>query len=354
MTANNACMAPQVMRSEEKPGCYLCGAPGAPAFTGLPDRLYGAAGEWALSRCTNPDCGLVWMSPMPLPQEIGLAYQRYYTHEDTDAVESRFGRIIKTGMARYVAGKYGYRADKGIAALLASLLVRLDPGWRANADFSVFYLPVQDGGRLLEIGCGSGQMLRDMRERGWDVTGIDVDPVAVTLARSHGLDVREGSLPSQSFEENSFDIVTMSHVIEHLHDPRAILSGCLRILRPGGRLVLVTPNTGALSLRLFGPNWMHLDPPRHLHLFNRKGLTRLVGAAGFGEMEGRTVPRDAKGNYAVSMMIRRHGQWRPGTRLPLAARLAGKLLELAEWMVIKLYPDMGTELVIIGRKPWNP
>lgn len=348
---DTASMSLQIMRSEEIPDCYLCAAPGAPMFTGLPDRLYDAAGEWNLLRCKNPDCGLIWMSPMPIPQDINLAYQNYYTHATVNTTVSILYRIIKTGTAHYVAGKYGYRSDNGIAGLLASLLVRLDPGWRANADFSVFYLPAQDGGRLLEIGCGSGVMLENMQERGWDVTGVEIDPMAVAHARSRGLDVREGSLPSQSFEENSFNVVTMSHVIEHLHDPRTILVECLRILRPGGRLVLVTPNTEALSLSLFGPNWMHLDPPRHLHLFNRKGLTRLVSETGFEQIEGHTVPRDAKGNYAISMMIRRRGHWRPGTRLPLTARLAGRLLELAEWLVMKLYPHMGTELIVVGRKP---
>lgn len=341
----------QIMRCSDQPDCYLCDATGAPIFTGLRDRLYGAAGEWNLLRCKNPDCGLIWISPMPIPEDISLAYQNYYTHADVDSAKSVLNRIIETGTTHYVAEKYGYQSDNGIAGLLASLLVRLDPGWRANADFSVFYLPALEGGRLLEVGCGSGLMLRNMRERGWDVMGVDVDPKAVARARTHELDVRKGSLLSQSFEENSFDVVAMSHVIEHLHDPRNILAECLRILRPGGRLVLITPNTDALSLSLFGSNWMHLDPPRHLHLFNREGLAQLVSEIGFGETESRTVPRDAKGNYAVTMTIRRHGHWRPGTRLPLTTRLAGRLLELAEWLVMKLYPHMGTELVVIGRKP---
>lgn len=193
-------------------------------------------------------------------------------------------------------------------------------------------------------------MLQDMQERGWKVTGLDVDSLAVASARSRGLDVREGTLSSQSFEENSFDVVAMSHVIEHLHDPRSILSDCLRVLRPGGRLVLITPNTNSWGYRLYRQHWMPLDPPRHLHLFNRRNLARLVSEAGFSSVEGKTAVRDAKGTLGVSLMLRLYGEWAFGAPLPVWVKLYGRVLEVIEAAILLILRDYGEEVVIIGRK----
>lgn len=341
------------MRSQPAPNCPLCGTLGIAAYERMNDRLFGAAGQWSLSRCTNNDCGLLWLSPMPIPEDIGMAYQTYYTHGDEAPRETRFRRFLGAGMERYVASRYGYPTGGGIYGLAASLMVRADPGWRANAEFSAFYLPAREGGRLLEVGCGSGRMLLAMRNRGWDVTGLDPDPQAVANARSHGLDVREGGLRSQDFAENTFDAVAMSHVVEHLHDPSGVIKDCLRVLRPGGRLVLVTPNTASFGLRAMGWHWMHLDPPRHLHLFNATTLTRLVCDAGFSGVIWHTAPRDAKTCYGISMMIRRQGRWRMGAPLPVSTRIAGRMLEFVESVILMLFPDKGTELVVIGRKPWD-
>lgn len=351
--------AGQVMRSSDKAECYMCGASGHIAYEGLPDRLFGAAGEWTLLRCTNDDCGLMWLSPMPVPEDIGMAYANYYTHAGAEAdggsnavpAPSLKQRLVIAGTEHYIAARYGYPSRAGLTGLLGSPLVRFVPRRRADADFSVFYLPSQPGGRLLEVGCGSGVMLAEMRNRGWNVVGLDPDPQAAKNALSRGLDVTAGDLRPEIFDEASFDAVVMSHVIEHLHDPRAVLADCFRVLRPGGRIILITPNIKALGHRLFGRHWLHLDPPRHLHLFNRNTLCRLVLEVGFEQPECSTVLRDARDTLAASAMIEKQGSWTFGRRFPNMIRYKYRLLETAEWLGKLANPDLGEEIVCMARKP---
>lgn len=341
----------RAIRCADRTECYLCGHKGTAVHAGISDRLFSAPGVWSLLQCANRRCRLIWMSPMPVAEDIGMAYEGYYTHGNPVPPTSRIKQLLTRGTKRYLAARYGYQRPAGLIDFVASLFVRIDPGWRANAEFSAFYLDAQPDGRLLEVGCGNGQMLNEMKDLGWDVTGIDVDSAAVAQARSLGLKVEEGALEPGMFEEGSFDAVAMSHVIEHLHDPRTILRECLHVLRPGGKLVLVTPNTRSWGYWLFGRNWMSLDPPRHLCLFNRRNLTELVLEAGFSSVEGKTVPRDAKGTLGVSLMIRQHGEWIFGAPLPLWAKSCARILEAIEAMILPVFRDCGEEIVVTGRKP---
>lgn len=348
-----------VIGTVARPDCYLCGTPGQIAYENLRDRLFGAPGIWNLLRCANGDCGLMWLSPMPVPEDIAMAYANYYTHagaqadagSDATPPRSLYRRLENAARKHYLAARYGYPSDAGLIGWLGSPLFRFEPGRRANADFSVFYLPSQPAGRLLEVGCGSGGTLAGMKFLGWDVAGLDPDPEAVKSARSRGLDITEGDLRPELFDKDSFDAVAMSHVIEHMHDPRAVLAECYRVMRPGGRIVLITPNIMSLGHRLFGRHWLHLDPPRHLHLFTRNTLSRMVLEAGFERIECTTVLREARITLAASRMIKTHGNWTFGGRAPAVTRYKSRLLEMAEWLGKFHDPDLGEEIVCLARKP---
>jgi 2-polyprenyl-3-methyl-5-hydroxy-6-metoxy-1,4-benzoquinol methylase len=93
-------------------------------------------------------------------------------------------------------------------------------------------------GRLLDIGCGAGDYLRDMQELGWEVTGIDVSPKAVAKACERGFNAHTGSISSLEADEGCFELVTKWHVLEHLYDPVDALRHARRLLAPGGRLML--------------------------------------------------------------------------------------------------------------------
>jgi SAM-dependent methyltransferase len=109
-----------------------------------------------------------------------------------------------------------------------------------------------------------------------------MDPeAAVEVRRDLGIPVHTGSLETAPYAYDSFDAVILSHVIEHVHDPIGLLQACRGFLNPGGVLIAITPNTASCIHRRFGADWLGLDPPRHLHLFNRGTLQRIAEQAGF-------------------------------------------------------------------------
>jgi SAM-dependent methyltransferase len=123
-----------------------------------------------------------------------------------------------------------------------------------------------------------------MRAAGWDVAGLEPDPAARAFAESAGLTVSEGPLTTGLFPPESFDAVTMNHVIEHLHEPREVLREIVRVLRPGGTVWVATPNGAALGLARYERRWWPLDPPRHLVLFTPDALRHAFLEAGFAEI----------------------------------------------------------------------
>ena len=185
--------------------------------------------------------------------------------------------------------------------------------------------------KLLDVGSGSGHFLTRMRELGWDVTGVEPDGQAARAAReSFGLDIREGVLEEAGFPDNSFDAVTMHHVIEHVSDPVATLQEVRRVLRPGGRTVMVTPNAGALGHRLFVEAWRGLEVPRHFHLFSPGNLKIAAERADLRVVNIRTTARSARWMYAASSLIRKDGVLPGGT--PVKQGLWLRLRGLAFWL----------------------
>ena len=152
-------------------------------------------------------------------------------------------------------------------------------------------------------------MLAVLRDLGWDVEGVDFDPASVGLARSRGLKVHNGNLEDQHLPGASFDAVVMSHLVEHVPDPGRLFGECRRLLRPGGRLVMSTPNADSLAHSLYRASWVALDPPRHLHIFTPKSLCRLVEDAGFECVKWFTTIRAANFVFAASNAIRRTGRY---------------------------------------------
>ncbi len=275
------------IRTVACPQCILCGGEGNTIYSGQRDRLFGTAGVWNLKICSNRECGLIWLDPMPIREDIGKAYANYYTHKAVDS-SRRTGllkRIRALAQRGYWANRYHYEA--GSHPFLARTLGRvlsLSPIHRRETDAWVRCLPAVPQGRLLDVGCGSGEWLLAMRQRGWTVEGVDFDDGAVKLARQMGLKVECGSLEEQNYPDDYFDAVTLNHVIEHVPDPVRTLAECRRILKPKGKLILFTPNNASLGHRIFKEYWRGLEPPRHLHIFSMKSMHRALVRAGFQEM----------------------------------------------------------------------
>ena len=285
--------------------CPVCGNDRRTVvYTGLRDRL-GAPGEWTLHRCAG--CLSGYIDPRPTLGSVGRLYETYYTHEAPNggrAAPSAAARLREALLLGHVNARYGYRMRPSVP-VAGSIAVAVFPGARGMASRRVRSLPhPAGGGRLLDVGCANGEFLIRMRDLGWEVEGIDPDPRAVEIAQAAGLDVRLGVLEEATAPDERYDAITLSHVIEHLHDPPAVLRACLRALRPGGRIWIATPNMDAHGRREFGPSWAGLDPPRHLVLFTRVALERALAEAGFADRDRPPTTLEAAGwTYRASAAI---------------------------------------------------
>ena len=204
---------------ENVPNCPVCvSSQRRLDYTGMTDQVFHLApGQWNLYRCES--CGSAYLDPRPTLATIGLAYSNYYTHTQTGGMKPgavswwRQRRISQRN--HYLNKFFGY--DLKPAAKVSFFLSNTR---RRRFDRYAGYLRFPGpGARLLDIGCGNGSFLWQMRSLGWEVCGVEPDRKPAELARAAGLDVRVGLLPQVPLPETHFDAVTLSHVIEHLHDP---------------------------------------------------------------------------------------------------------------------------------------
>jgi SAM-dependent methyltransferase len=137
------------------------------------------------------------------------------------------------------------------------------------------------GGRLLDVGCGVGQLLAVAQARGYTVSGCDISPWATEYARNQGFDVRTGALDQLHYADGSFDIVVASHTLEHVPKPLPFLGEIRRILAPGGLLVIAVPNFGSLMAQALRTRWAGLLPDQHLWHFTPSTLSGLLTRGGF-------------------------------------------------------------------------
>jgi 2-polyprenyl-3-methyl-5-hydroxy-6-metoxy-1,4-benzoquinol methylase len=182
-------------------------------------------------------------------------------------------------------------------------------------------MALADGpGRVLDVGCSSGYLAGPLSEAGATIVGVELDPAAAAEARSVCEDVLVGDVETLElpFEPSSFDVVLCGDVVEHLRDPGAALARLRPFLRPGGRLVLTTPNVAnwAIRLSLLGGRWRYTDrgilDRTHLHLFTRKTLVETVTRAGYRVLElDHTAPVPLVGTPRVERVAHAVASLRP-------------------------------------------
>ncbi len=140
------------------------------------------------------------------------------------------------------------------------------------------------GGRVLDLGCATGSFITLAKEK-FEVWGLEISHDAVNSAKARNSEIAEkilcGSIEDTPLPEKSFDAVTCWDVIEHVEHPVAVIDKIKRILKPGGALLLSTPNSGALSARVFGRRWAFMTPPEHICLFNRATMYKLLSSCDF-------------------------------------------------------------------------
>jgi 2-polyprenyl-3-methyl-5-hydroxy-6-metoxy-1,4-benzoquinol methylase len=142
-----------------------------------------------------------------------------------------------------------------------------------------------EGARILDVGCGDGfhlKLLHQYGKKSWVPEGIDMDERAVTKAQESGLTVYRGSVESIDLPENSYDGAFIIQTIEHVENPNKVLQGICRLLKPGGKLLIVTDNTDSLDFGFFKKRyWGGYHFPRHWNLFNRDSISRLAAKSNF-------------------------------------------------------------------------
>jgi len=194
------------------------------------------------------ECGLVVQWPLPSAQEIEKMYSKEYY----------------SGEANFAFGDE--RKD--------------EPGNRLLYNQRLGVIERYAKGRILDIGCAFGLLLKVAQERGWEANGVELSKHSAEYAQKQGIDVFNGVLKDAKYPKKHFDAVVMIELIEHLSDPKGTLKEVNRVMKKEGTIAIQTANIDSITARLDGKNW-HYYLPGHLHYFSRKTLRRMLEETGF-------------------------------------------------------------------------
>jgi len=224
--------------------CAVCGSSNS--------RPIGIDNGYWIRKCTERDCGFVYVNPRPSKEKLQEFYQSYYP--ETEIVPDKW-------------------------------LKEMNDVFIEVADW---LLDRQPKGRVLDVGCSFGHMLMEMERRGWQTAGVEPSKVAADYAqeRIEGA-VANCTFENAQFDQASFDALISLYVLEHVNDPRAFLAKCFDLLRPGGQAVIRVPRTEPLFplQRALGRSLMYA--PMHLNDFSPRTMERLGRDLGFRAVEVR-------------------------------------------------------------------
>ncbi len=244
--------------------CVLCGSEHYKDYLVRGDLNLFLEGEFHLVQCL--ECGLVYLNPRPARNEIPTFYPNHYD-------------------------QFNFAIHK------SSFLTRMDRNYGLHKRCRAV-LRYRRHGRLLDVGCATGDFLDAMRRYpGWEVYGVELNERASEYARRQlGLTVTTGTLEDADYPERYFDVVTLWHVLEHIYDPLGALRKIYRLLKSEGILIFTTPNLDSLDAHLYGAFWIGYDLPRHLQVFSYRTLRTLTDKSGFRILDIRCL----YGSYAAA------------------------------------------------------
>jgi SAM-dependent methyltransferase len=216
------------------------------------------------------ECGLIYLDPRPTQAELPEYYPQDYE-------------------AYYLAGGTPHSIEQWHK--LRALNMQLN-----------FVQKIAPGrGRLLDVGCATGNFMRKARDSGWEVAGVElIEPAAQTARTYYGLDVSSGSVETADLPEAHFDVVTLWDVLEHLPSPQLALKRIHQLLKPEGMVVFSIPNLASFDRYLFGKQWIGWDAPRHFHMFSEVTVRRLFEQTGF-DFKRRSCFLGGKGTFLLSL-----------------------------------------------------
>lgn len=253
------------------PTCILCGGHGKLRFSDCRDLEYFIPASSDFYRCTA--CGFVFMHPQPTRDDLPGLYPS--TYHNFDAPSGAMSRML------------------------------LDRYYAHHAAICRRYLP-RDGA-FLEIGSAGGDLLARLRDHGYrNVQGIELSRDGWEISRQKGLEVFHGTVEEFATDQR-FDMLFMSHVIEHVLDPVATVGRMAGLLKEGGVLYVETPNVAALDARIWRRHWGLIHYPRHLYLFDRRTLGRLLAGGGLAVERVWSEINSCGWALSVQGMLRRLG-----------------------------------------------
>jgi len=267
--------------------------------------------RWVRGYCE--ECRFFFANPQPLPETIFDLYNRETAQ--SGPLQLFFRRSLEE-LRMQPAEEVG------------KMLGRKERWWEPEFVLPRFEEEHGAGRRLLDVGCSVGTLLYPYHCRGWQVTGIDLDPKAVATARSVGLDARAVTLEAADFAPASFDLITMMDVIEHVPDPHSLLQKIYGLLKPGGILKLKTPCAESVIHYFYGPHWISNDT--HLLYFSRRLLLESLQRAGFTIFATRSY-------LEANKLSHTYDRWRNLSVTPLLDSL------VMEW-------DIGDTILVLARK----
>lgn len=268
---------------------------------------------FTIQKCKT--CGFLFTNPRPAQAEIGLYYESkdYISHTN-----SKKGLFNKT-----------YQLIRDIAIANKIGLIRKETGKRSfAADFS-----------LLDIGCGTGEFLAGSKSQGWKSVGVEPGESARQQAiKNHGVQVEEESYLNSSKEE--FDVITMWHVLEHVHDLNGRLEQIYRLLKKNGVLIIAVPNHTSKDAAIYGEKWAAWDVPRHLYHFSPEVIKLLLKRHHFTHITSSPMKYDA---FYVSLLSTGYESGKKST-------IKGALAGLRSNLAAKGNPEKYSSVIYTFRK----
>lgn len=266
------------------------------------DFHYGIDGEFSSDRCLS--CGTVFMNPMPSVRDLKKLYpDDYYSYQSP--------------------------AKPGLKRRLANLVLR----YPRRTHLPRFAHP----GVMLDVGCGAGHYLYEMRGRGWTVYGSELSEAAAAAGKQAGLDIRSGELTDAGFAPKMFDFVRSNHALEHIPNPDAILGEMRRLLKDDGTLFIGVPNVEGLFAQVFGKHWWNYGLPVHVINYTERGLRTILERNGFKPI--RTLHNSDYSGLTGSFQIRANAK--AGIKSSSGTVYNNKLLRVPANMAAKVTDAFG-------------
>lgn len=239
--------------------CPLCQSRKSKILYATFDRMFLLPGEFIYKKCVS--CELVFLNPQPSDKVLREHYptKQYFAY-------NKKGKSGLLGSVREYIIEHSYKPTP-----LSRVLKFVSNTGHAIPQY-------QQKGKILDLGCGTGDILILLKKLGWDVYGIDIDKEAIKIARSRGLkNVHVGTYEDINlYPDGYFDAIRLYHVIEHLDNPFLCLQLLHKKVKLGGKIFLTTPNFDSPIRKLFGKYWANIDAPRHLFLFTPQTLKKIA------------------------------------------------------------------------------